>query len=64
MCPSPPATKGAHDVGSREPHTGLLAPRCHSAEMVEPEKQALALGLLLKGLGKKLWLSPPVKEGI
>jgi len=36
----------------------------HSADMGEPEKQALPLGLLLQALGKKLWLGPPVKEGI
>lgn len=40
------------------PHTATLQ------EMVKPEQQTLGVGLLLKGLGKELWLSPPVKEGI
>lgn len=63
-CPSSPVTKGAYDAGSSEPHTDLLTPHCHSAEMAKPEQPALAVGLLLKGLGKEFWLSPPVKEGI
>lgn len=62
--PSPPVTKAADDEGSHEPHTDLLTSHCHSAEMVKPEQQALAVGLLLKGLGKEFWLSPPAKEGI